>query len=98
MSLPLSWDVSECGGVRGKEQAGRGGGRGKASKAAETEARELESWSEDKRDGDRERHQEEREESLVRERHRNQRHRGWVREVDTQNQSPRIKGDTEYRE
>lgn len=60
--------MSECGGVRGKEQAGRGGGRGKVNKAAETEARELESWSEDKRDGDRERHQEEREESLVRER------------------------------
>ena len=68
------------------------------SKAAETEARELESWSEDERDGDRERHQEERGESLVRERHRNRRHRGWIREVDTQNQSPRIKGDTEYRE
>lgn len=47
--------------MRGKEQAGSGGGRGKVSKAAETEARELESWSEDKRDGDRERHQEERE-------------------------------------
>ena len=36
--------------MRGKEQAGRGGGRGKVSKAAETEAREMESWSENERD------------------------------------------------
>ena len=35
--------------MRGKEQAGRGGGRGKVSKAAETEAREMESWSENER-------------------------------------------------
>lgn len=36
--------------------------------------------------------------ALGRKRHKKQRQGGWVREVVTQNQSRRIKGDTEYRE
>lgn len=61
VSLQRSWDVSECGGER-KGAGWEGWGRGKVSKAAETEARQTESC-ENERDRDRERHQEEREDS-----------------------------------